>query len=202
MTEQDSNYMSRKAFAERQGWSPSYVTKLGDQGKLVLHPDGRRVDVAATLARMNESADPSRQHVTARHEAARLHRDVGQHIATDAPDDDEPADDSAEKAGFWVHKTKREAALAVRAELELAKELKQLVAASDVHRALADATRMMRDMMLAVPSRVAGQVITAPNAGEAERIIRAELRAAMEQFSRLAREGLMRVGCPEQVENV
>lgn len=201
MSETDPNYISRKAFAELQGWSPSYITKLGDQGKLVLTPDGRLVDVAATLARLNESADPTKQHVTARHEAARLHRDVGQHVATDAPDD-VPADDSAEKAGFWVHKTKREAALAVRAELELAKELKQLVAASDVHRALADASRMMRDMMLAVPSRVAGQVITAANAGEAERIIRAELRAAMEQFSRLAREGLTRVGCPEHVESV
>lgn len=79
------HYLSKKAFAESQGWSPSYVTKLKGQGKLVLDPSGKLIDVPATLARLRDTADPSKQVVRERHANTRLQRDVRRHVRHDAP---------------------------------------------------------------------------------------------------------------------
>lgn len=192
MSESADKFMKKKDFALSRGWSPSYVTKLKDQGRLVMNADGTLVDVEATVARLAESSDPGKKYVADRHAEARVQRDVGQHIKHDAPEAREESASSDQT--FWKAKAKRETALAELAELELAKELGHLVEADAVHRALAEASRMLRDMILAVPSRVAGQVISSANAGEAERTIRAELRSALDQFARLSADGLARVG--------
>lgn len=194
-------FLSKKDFASHQGWSPSYVSKLATQGKLVMHSE-RLVDVEATLARLRESADPSKHHVSDRHEAARTHRDVGRYVVSNAPETGEVKGEASasDNATYWTAKSKREAALADIAELELAKARKQLVEADSVYRALTDASRMMRDMLMSVPSRVAGQVISAPNAGEAQKIIATELRGALDQFSKIALKGLERAGCVSESE--
>jgi hypothetical protein len=197
MSENSENWLTKKAFADSQGWSPSYVTKLKDQGKLVLSGDGKRVDVVSTLARLRESADPGKQYVAARHSETRTQHAVGDHVKFSAPDDKpdgRPDASDSGNAGYWVSKSQREAALARLAELELERELGHLVSADAVHRGLAESSRMLRDMILAVPSRVAGQVISLKNAGEAEGLIRAELRKVLEQFVKLSRDGLIRTG--------
>ncbi len=43
-------FLTRREFATRLGCVPSYVTKLGHQGRLVLSHDGRLVDVEASMA--------------------------------------------------------------------------------------------------------------------------------------------------------
>ncbi|VEB44094.1 Uncharacterised protein [Chromobacterium violaceum] len=53
-------YLSKKAFADSQGWAPSYVSKLASQGRLVMAPDSKKVDVEATLAKIGKTADPSK----------------------------------------------------------------------------------------------------------------------------------------------
>ena len=81
--------LTRSAFAARQNWSPSYVTKLGKEGKLVTTPDGKLVDVDATLAKIKRGADPAKEAVRARHEATRIDRDV--YSARDTTPDADPS---------------------------------------------------------------------------------------------------------------
>ena len=48
-------FLTRKEFATRIDCVPSYVTKLGNQGRLVLSPDGKLVDVEASMALIDSS---------------------------------------------------------------------------------------------------------------------------------------------------
>ncbi|MBI3096364.1 MAG: hypothetical protein HYY97_15960 [Rhodocyclales bacterium] len=60
---------SKSAFARRLGVAPSYVTKLKDEGRIVV-VDGQ-VEVEASLARMEATKDPNRDDVRQRHAKAR-----------------------------------------------------------------------------------------------------------------------------------
>lgn len=60
---------SKSAFARRLGVAPSYVTKLKDEGRLVV-VDGQ-IEVEASLARMDATKDPNRDDVRQRHAKAR-----------------------------------------------------------------------------------------------------------------------------------
>lgn len=60
---------SKSAFARRLGVAPSYVTKLAQEGRLVV-VDGQ-VEVEASLARMEATKDPNRDDVRQRHAQAR-----------------------------------------------------------------------------------------------------------------------------------
>lgn len=195
--EKSGRYLGKKAFAESQGWSPSYITKLKNQGKLVLDPTGKLVDVPATFAKLKETADPTKQGVRDHHAEQRLDRDVTQHVRHDAPFDvPEPpsgAEDPSDNENYWKAKARREATLADLAEIELAKARGDLVELQSVRRGLTEASRLLRDMILAVPNRIAGQVVACADAAAAQRLMREELRQALEQFSRLADDGIDKV---------
>lgn len=60
---------SKSAFARRLGVAPSYVTKLKDEGRIVV-VDGQ-IEVEASLARMEATKDPNRDDVRQRHAKAR-----------------------------------------------------------------------------------------------------------------------------------
>ena len=55
----EPTYLSKSAFAARLGRSPSYITWLKDNNRLVLSPNGKQVDVHATEALIRDTADPS-----------------------------------------------------------------------------------------------------------------------------------------------
>ena len=61
--------ISQAAFAERNGWSKSYVSQLKDAGRLVTEPKGKRVLVlvAESLALIDETGDLNRVDVKDRH---------------------------------------------------------------------------------------------------------------------------------------
>ena len=61
---------TRKQFAEIEGFSPAYVTKLGKEGRLVLTTDGKRVEVEASREKI-ERTGGGRPDVASRHAAAR-----------------------------------------------------------------------------------------------------------------------------------
>ncbi len=60
---------SKSEFARRLGVAPSYVTKMKDEGRIVV-VDGQ-VEVEASLARMEATKDPNRDDVRQRHAKAR-----------------------------------------------------------------------------------------------------------------------------------
>ncbi len=64
-------YAKQAAFARQIGYDKSRITQLKRAGRIVMSPDGRLVDVEASIARMAETADPGRSDVTERHAANR-----------------------------------------------------------------------------------------------------------------------------------
>ncbi len=64
-------YAKQAEFARLLGYDKSRITQLKRAGRIVMSPDGKRVDVEASLARMAETADPGRMDVTERHAANR-----------------------------------------------------------------------------------------------------------------------------------
>jgi len=81
--------LRKSEFARLLGVAPSYVTKLAKAGRLVLCEDGR-VDVEASLARIEATRDPARQDVARRHAAARAAK-----AAVPPPRDADPEPDAA-----------------------------------------------------------------------------------------------------------
>lgn len=76
-------FMTKAAFADRQGWSRAYVSKLVRQGRLVLTADGK-VDVQASDELLAASADPSKAAVAERHRQERVEKGVYAHIGAGA----------------------------------------------------------------------------------------------------------------------
>ncbi len=79
--------MSFAEFARHAGFKPSYVTQLKREGRLVLSDDGKAVKAAESLARIQETRDPSKAAVAARHAAARA--SAAQTVADAPPPDDD-----------------------------------------------------------------------------------------------------------------
>lgn len=101
--------LTKREFATLKGWSPSYVTQLGKEGRLVLTEKGR-VDVAATEQRLQATRDPGKDHVASRHAQARATVPTARQPAPPVvPDDTDPApgikpEDDAESARVKVKK--------------------------------------------------------------------------------------------------
>lgn len=104
-----------------------------------------------------------------------------------------PASDAeSDNQSYWRAKAQREATMAELAKIDLAKARRELVAVAEVERGLHEAARMLRDMILAVPSRVAAEMVAASDAGVAQRLLREQLTAVLDQFERLAEDALHR----------
>lgn len=92
--------------------------------------------------------------------------------------------DSPGDSDYWTAKTRREIAAALRAELELKRLAGELVRAADVRKAAFERARVLRDMLLGVPDRLApelaGQPLEAVHARLAQEMRRvlAEVEAA------------------------
>lgn len=135
--------MSFAEFARHAGFKPSYVTQLKREGRLVLSDDGKAVKAAESLARIQETRDPSKAAVAARHAAARA---SAAQTAADAPPSSvsSPEDDDLD-AGLQVRhdyqaaRAKREHLAAETAELEYRKVCGELIEVSALQPVLAGA---------------------------------------------------------------
>lgn len=184
----ESQFLSRSEFAAAQGWGPSYVTKLGKQGRLVLDPEGKRVDVPATLALLKRTEDPGKEAVKQHHADARIDKHVGAHVRADAPAEESIS--AAADPKYWDNKARREGALAALAELELAKKLGELVERQRVESAAFAIGRMLRDAVLGLPTQLAPELVTLTDAFEVETKLRAALRQVFEDTAKLTHDDL------------
>lgn len=165
------------------------MTKLKEQGRLVLSPDGKLVDVKSTLERLNRTSDPSKDHVRDIHASTRSERDVGRHTRPDAPDESgEPGASSDPK--YWDNKTRREGALAALAELELAKKAGILVERDRVQSVAFAAGRMLRDAMLNIPTQISPIIAAMTDPWEVERALRDAMRQVMSDMDKVTADDL------------
>ena len=125
----DENVVSKSEFARLNGWSKAYVTKLKDEGRLVLTDDGKQVKVAESLALIQET--------TRAHERA-------------SPPAVPTAIQSLEEEGRRLDNRRK--------KLELAKSLELVVDVADVNARVAEAGTLLRRRLEAWPHRLAPQL--------------------------------------------
>lgn len=174
-------YLSKSAFAAHRGVSPGYVTKLKDQGRLVMAPDGKRVDVAATEQLLCTTADPSKAPVAERHQRERVEKGVHTQLVSSAPalpmTNDHP--------DYQQARAHREHYLSELAKDELLKGRGALVERDSVDRAAFAAARTLRDLLLGLPAQMAGELIAITDPWEMERRLTDLLRRALEDAASL-----------------
>ena len=192
MNTSEIQYLSKLRFAESQGWSPSYVSKLGSQGRLVLDEGKKLVNVTATLAGLRKTSDPGKSAVRERHQATRVERQVTDHIQVNAPVVDEPAVPSSSDPKYWDNKTRREGALAEMAELELSKKRGELVDRPRVEAMAFAAGRTLRDSVLGLPTRLAPLFATMTDPFEIEVQLRNALRQVFADAAKMTNDDLVR----------
>lgn len=100
--------------------------------------------------------------------------------------------DAGGSSDYWKSKARKEAAQAEREEISLARDKGALLEVDRVHRALYAAHRMLRDQLLAVPNRLAAQVVGQTPAAAAD-LMRTEIRRCLEGISQLSDEALTRL---------
>lgn len=96
----------------------------------------------------------------------------------------------ANGSDYWEAKTRREIAEASKAEMEMKKMSGNLVERDLVERASYEAGRLLRDMVLSVPSKSAAELAALSTPQEVESYLREALRRVLAELSRLTRTGL------------
>ena len=195
----ETQFLSKSQFAALQGWSPSYVTKLGQQDRLVFDETKKLIDVSKTLAGLQRTSDPAKAGVRDHHQANRVERDVGIYVKPTAPAATDPAIESTAPSTdpkYWDKKTRREGALAELAELELSKKRGELVDRARVEQMSFAVGRTLRDAVLGLPTRLAPVFATMTDSFEIEVKLREALRQAFEDAAKMTAEDYSRLAEP------
>lgn len=189
----EPTYLSKSAFAARLGRSPSYITWLKDNNRLVLSPNGKQVDVHATEALIRDTADPSKAAVAERHQQDRIQRNVYSQLSTQteptsmaAPPLAAPTTDK--HPDFQKARAHREFYLAQMAEMEFHKAQGSTVDVTAVQSGAYNAGRMLRDTLLGMPPQLAPELAAMSDPWEIERHLTAALRQRLEDAGRMSSE--------------
>ncbi|MGO4003726.1 terminase small subunit [Pseudomonas fluorescens] len=194
--------VTKAEYAQRQGWSKAYVSKLAKNGRLVLDTDGM-VEVEATDRRLRDTADPSKINVAARHERERAERyselatpavSLGRPSGTDfsqqvrLPGEDIP--DFQQSRAFREYFDSR------LAESEYYKDRGAHVELAAVKRAAYSTGRTLRDLLLGMPPQLAPELAAMSDHWEIERHLTAALRRVLEDAERMSSADLAQALTP------
>ena len=191
----DPLFLSKSAFAARIGRTPSYITWLKGNNRLVLSPDGKMVDVLATEALILETADPSKAAVAARHQQDRIQRDVYSQLSPLA----EPTNTAAPQQTLTVKghdfqkaRAMREHNLAQLAEIELHKAQGSLVSRDAVELGAYNAGRHVRDQLFGLLPQLSHKLAAMTDPWDIEKHLAATLRKSLEEAERMSSSDLER----------
>ncbi|QKJ72650.1 terminase small subunit [Pseudomonas rhodesiae] len=191
----DPLFLSKSAFAVRIGRTPSYITWLKDNNRLVLSPDGKKVDVLATEALILETADPSKAAVAARHQQDRIQRDVYSQLSplvepTNTAAPQQPI--TAKGHDFQKARAMREHNLAQLAEIELHKAQGSLVSRDAVELGAYNAGRHLRDQLFGLLPQLSHKLAAMTDPWDIEKHLTATLRKSLEEAERMSSSDLER----------
>jgi len=166
--------ITQSEFAQRQGWWPSYVTKLKQADRLVL-VDGK-VNVEASLKRIKETEDPNRDDVRARHAASRRNGADGPAM---------PEDHEAKKVsrGFNAARAEKEHYLAQTAKLEYERAIGQVVDTATVRNAGAQAGAALRAVLENLPDQLAPLLAPITDEDEVRRLLDDHIELVLTQLA-------------------
>lgn len=140
--------MSQSDFAAHIGVNRSHVTQLKNADRLIMQ-DGK-VDVEASIKRIDDTKDPAKEGVAKRHQQERSQKE--QEKTEKAP--------SASGTGsrFQSAKARREEANAELTEIELQTKRGQLLIADEAKLAVADGDAVIRNRLESLPDILAPQL--------------------------------------------
>lgn len=193
MSDRAPALMSFAEFARHAGFKPSYVTQLKREGRLVLSDDGKAVKAAESLARIQETRDPSKAAVAARHAAARA--SAAQTVADGPPPSAPPPPDDDLDAGLQVRhnyqaaRAKREHLAAETAELEYRKQCGELIEVSALQPVLAGAAATLCASLERIEHDIVPVLI-----GLDEEAMRLQVREYIDQIRADLAEGFAKMG--------
>ena len=187
----DPLFLSKSAFAARIGRTPSYITWLKDNNRLVLAPNGKQVDVLATEALILETADPSKAAVAARHQQERIQRDVYSQLSplveptsTAAPQ--QPIGGDGKSPDFQKARALREHNMAKLTEIELHKAQGSLVDRIAVETGAYNAGRLLRDQLFGPLPQLSHDLAAMTDPWQIEKHLTATIRRTLEEAERLS----------------
>jgi transcriptional regulator with XRE-family HTH domain len=175
---------TRADFARRLGVNRSYVTRLAQAGRLVEDAAGL-VLVEQSLARIEETADPNRDDVRARHAARRHAAEEAAQDEANAGGGDPPegtGDDRATRS-FARARADKEHYLALTARREYEQLIGRLVEADSVRAGAAEAGAILRGLLENLADRLAPVVAPVADEDEVRRLIDDEVEAVLNQLA-------------------
>ncbi len=175
---------TRKEFAEILGVRPSYITKLGHEGRLVLTPDGKRVEVEATqemIARTTGGRpDVSSRHAAARGEAkATSARGWAGRPEKNAPKRENEGAENSDPERLVDAKTRKERAQADQEEMKAEQMRGNLIAREDVDAAMRFVGGSIRAALEVMPDQLAPLVAPITDLAEVHELITQTCRDAL-----------------------
>ncbi|WP_434990067.1 hypothetical protein [Xanthomonas melonis] len=180
MTDHDV-VVTGKELAAYIGCRPSYIVELKRNGRLVQAEGGKGYLKSASLALYEQTRDPSRAGVAARHTEARGAALVGDG-GDEHDDSDEPqTSDAKRRAKALADRAETDAQLA---QIELAKELGNLLPRADVEQAISEAGTGLRVALERIPDTLAPQLAAATDEAKVRQLLWDELTHALEEMSR------------------
>jgi hypothetical protein len=169
-----SEHITQAAYAAHRGVAKSYITKLKQEGRLVLNAAGL-VDVAASDARIDQTAEPARDDVAARHQQAR----------GAAPTTLDPVGN-----GYQAARAVKERFLALEAKRSYEEAMGQLRDGREVEALVAGAMTELRQRLENLTDTLAPELAAMSDEARVRAHLRDEITHALESaahhFSRLA----------------
>ncbi len=178
LLDKNAAFYTKSGYARHRGFSPAYVTKLKNLGKLVLVRRGGKevVNVAATDKLLADAADPMKGKNGAPAVAAPVNGNVA---ATDV-----------DAETYKKHRAAREAADAALKQLKLGEAQGLLISRVAAEAAMFSAMRTIRDQMASAASLIADRVSTLETKIQRVTVITEEMNKALTQAADdLARDG-------------
>lgn len=139
----DSNQTTRSKFAKVLGVSPSYITKLANHGRLVFTDDGKKILIAESKARIDETKDPNRDDVGQRHENERNNGETKTNPA-----------DEVSSVKFRESRAKKEHYLALKAQVEHERLVGELCDVESARHAGGEVGEIVRSLLENLPDQM------------------------------------------------
>ncbi len=165
----ESNEVTRKEFAKMHGWSQSYVTQLGDKGRLAISSSGK-IMVKESKKLIEETAG-TREDVKDRHAAARGGLS-------------DPGDEGASRVRRirLASEARKSVAIAEQEEMKAAQMRGDLIAREDVDAAMKFVGATLRSILEVLPDQTAPILAPVTNLDEVHAILQDQMRNAAEQL--------------------
>lgn len=190
-------FLTKSAYATARNWSKPYVSKLAKQGRLVLNEAGL-VDVAASDRLITKTSDPSKGGNTGRHLLGQPDTYLPEPAFTPAlPSSQVPP--PLQLPDFHKARARREHFTSLTVEADFYKNQGTLVEMSAVDAAAYSTGRLVRDLLLGMPTQIAPELAAMSDPWHVEKHLLTAIRRALEDAERMSAADLQHaLAKPEQ----